>query len=74
MAVEVRIDPAALAKLPAEVHKGLHVLNALRDGGIPATGVIFTQGVTHGALVQYVDDMFGDHVYRWHETTDEVTQ
>lgn len=64
--IEVRVPADFLAAQgPNNVARGIQVVNRLKEAGIPVQGVLFPEGVEHGALVIYNDTMFGDTVYCW---------
>lgn len=67
MTIEVRISAASLARFENEVHKGMHILQKLRDAGIPVVGVLFPLSVMSGVLETEFDDLASDEwVFRWH--------
>ena len=64
--IEVRIPTTKLDAFGNEVHANMHVLAALREAGVPATGVLGLRGVENGVLEIECDDLAADEiVYRW---------
>jgi hypothetical protein len=63
--IEVRVPDRDLTRFENAVHRGLHVLNRLRDGGIPVNGVLFIEGVDSGMLEISADDLTCEQIYRW---------
>lgn len=50
------------------VHRGMRVLAELQRAGIPAFGVLFVEGVTHGMLkIDAPDIETGEVTYAWNE-------
>lgn len=66
--IEIHIPRSTPAKLAdSHVHLGLHILNKLREKGVPVEGVLFPVGVTSGRLEIETDDLASDDwIYRWH--------
>lgn len=64
--IEVAIPDRDLeAQGPSDAARGAMIISRLRDAGIPVKGVLTIQGVTHGALTMFHDDMFGQLVCQW---------
>ncbi len=62
--VTVTVDPSRFDGNP--VHLGLHLLNNLRDSGVPVVGVLWPVGVESGTLtVGEVDMCDGTIEWTW---------
>jgi hypothetical protein len=62
--IEVRI-PLDKISHDNSVLNGQYILNRLREAGVPMMGVLFPLGASSGALVSFLEPMFGEMVYRW---------
>lgn len=67
--IKVTFSEIEFAKLPNEVHAGVHMLNKLKSAGIPIKGSLFPMGVSSGVL-QREDNASGEIVFTWTTTAD----
>jgi hypothetical protein len=76
--IEVRYDADALRTITNDIGHNVHVMNALREAGIPIHGVLLLRSVKTGLMtMQTVDDIDGDiYVWKWysHGTHDKKGQ
>ena len=67
--IKVTFSEIEFAKLPNEVHAGVHMLNKLKSAGIPIKGSLFPMGVSSGVL-QREDNASGEIVFTWTQAAD----
>ena len=64
--IEVRIEKRRLDAFGNEVHASMHVLNQLRQAGVPIRGVLGPVVPDRGVLSCEIDDLgLEEYVYRW---------
>ena len=62
--INLTIDTARLSDNP--VHRGMNMLDQMRRAGIPATGVLFPEGVESGVLTLGSSDLCtGEVLVTW---------
>lgn len=75
--IELRIDQYQLEKATNDLIYQQHILNALRQAGVPVVGVLVIRSVSRGKLVMHIEqDIDGDtFIWRWYppEETIHVT-
>lgn len=64
--IEVRIEKRRLDAFGNEVHAGMHILDRLREAGVPIRGVLGPVVPESGVLSCEIDDLgLEEYVYRW---------
>jgi hypothetical protein len=63
--ITVTISKATLRDFGADIHAGIHVLEALRKAGVPVLGTLLPMGVSEGVLTSHDDAMVDAIVWQW---------
>ena len=64
--IEVRLSPDLVEKWGNDLHVANFVCKRFVDMGVAMFGCFVPRPLT-GRIVSYIDDVFGDHVWEWHE-------
>lgn len=60
--IEVSISRAKLIAFDNDVHAGMHILNRLREAGIPVVGTIGVRWVENGVLEVEDDELASEDI------------
>lgn len=63
--ITVRIPKETLHGFGADIHAGMHTLEALRKAGVPVRGNLLPMGVSSGRLLCTDDANAADVVWAW---------